>query len=225
MTLSRLPALVLVTILCFTTSVGASDNSCENPLLIASTKVPPLVYQSSKGLQGTVQKPLQTMLRERNLSYAIEFYPWARALKLANEGKVDALMPAMHSKQRAEFLDFSLEPIGKVDLAVFTHKDYLEYLPDSLSSTSRVATMRSLNYSEQQLNGASVVETSDFESALLLLNAKRVEFLLGVKAIVEQGLRDKNITDIVNHHVVGTRPVYLALAKNSDNYRNLQTCF
>jgi len=44
---------------------------------------------------------------------------WARALKSAQFGAIEAIYPTLYSKQRAEFLDFSLPAIGEVTLSLY----------------------------------------------------------------------------------------------------------
>ncbi len=201
---------------------------CPYRLSIATAAVSPLVYQRDGATQGIIFENVKALLDTQQVSYQISWYPWARALKLAEQGTVDALFPTLYSPGRSDYLDYSVQPIGQVSLVLYALVAHgVEAKP--LDAKSTVATMRSLEYSAEQLNGAQVVETSDFKSALTLLVGGRVDYLLGVQEIIEASMAQPRVQRSVKRievaKTIDSKPVYLALSRAAENYPNIKSCF
>lgn len=202
-----------------------STNKClERELLIASADIPPLLSNTNGKMSGNILEELELRLNKLNLNYEIRVYPWARALKLAEEGKVDALTPTLFSVHQQVFLDFTTNPVGSVNVSLFENKNYSSSNYQQLSNQNIIAVMRSMEFDRSLLNGARTVETNNFQTGIKLLEAQRVDLLLGVEEIINNNLSREKISDVVIYRRLEAHPVYLALAKNARNYSILKQC-
>jgi len=88
--------------------------------------------------QGYTAVVVREAFRDQGWNVQIEFYPWARALRLARSGEVDGLMPEYFNtsrkaefrysfpfpggplvfyKRRSDDIDFAIDPVARPDLA------------------------------------------------------------------------------------------------------------
>jgi len=78
-------------------------------LLLAATEYPPY-YSESLERGGPVAELTVTALRNAGYEVDVRFMPWARALRLGEQGKVDGLIGVWHSPERERSFFYS-EPV------------------------------------------------------------------------------------------------------------------
>ena len=94
-------------------SMGAQA-SCQQLFKIATAPVDPLVKRNGESVSGIMKQSAQSLITQHSLNADWMILNWARALYMAQNGVVDGLFPTLYSTTRAEYLDFSLHPIGHV---------------------------------------------------------------------------------------------------------------
>jgi ABC-type tungstate transport system permease subunit len=87
-------------LLIFTFQAIASDKE----VVIATTEFPPITSMELENYGYLTDIVIQAF-EEVGYKVKIELYPWARALKIAKEGKVDAAV-GWHTKQREQWFYF-----------------------------------------------------------------------------------------------------------------------
>lgn len=76
-------------------------------------------YQGNKN--GIVGYLLTKALSQHNITLNIEYYPWSRAITLANENKIDGLLTA--TPEESKDLIFSSSPLGNYQMCFYTRAD------------------------------------------------------------------------------------------------------
>lgn len=68
--------------------------------------LPPKVFTENGELKGTYVDIIREACKRMNMEAEFQFYPWARAMVLVKNGKVDAIFPPFKTAERSEFLYF-----------------------------------------------------------------------------------------------------------------------
>lgn len=201
-------------------------DKCEFNIEIASTTLRPLVYEEQGKVVGAVTNTVKTFLNEQNLQAEITLYSWARALATVKNGASEAIYPALESKDRTRYLDYSLPAIGEVTIALYTleNNNYSSEKEIIFNENTPVATLRELEINQLEFHGAPIFEVTKFEHAVEMLRRNRVTYIIGVKEILISYFEYNAISDIEEVLEISKRPIYLALAKNSSQYLHIKSC-
>lgn len=68
--------------------------------------LPPKVYTEKGELKGIYIDVIREVCKRMKVESEFQFYPWARAMVLVKNGKVDAIFPPFKTRERTEFLYF-----------------------------------------------------------------------------------------------------------------------
>ena len=210
-------------LLIFSFSVSAKSPVCPLNIEVTAPIVPPLVELNQGEISGDITKMVQKVLFEHVEISKLTTANWARVLKLAQNGAVDAIFPAMYSEERALYLDYSVLKLSDVSVTIYSHKT-ASFTNVKLTSQNTIAIPREVHYNKAMLNGATVFEVARFEHAVKMLEADRVDYVVGVSEVVDYLISQQQLTGIKAIKKLGTFPVYLALSKKSPNYKALKAC-
>ncbi len=194
---------------------------CNGLFKVATAPVAPLVERNGELVTGIMKQSAQTLISKNNLRVDWLILNWARALHMAEQGDVDAIFPALYSSDRSDFLDYDLPPIGHVRTSLYRHTEDSQPLPLSEAS---IATLRSFEYDPTELKHATVLELADFSQVVGMLEKRRVDYIFGVKEIIEFQIKQLGATHVTEHRAMGNRRVYLALAANSPKHQTMRSC-
>lgn len=167
-------------------------------LKIASLEFPPYVYTTNGKLDGFCPLLLNEISKRSGLKFNITLYPWSRALKLAEDGGVDGIFPAIITEDRQKFLTFPkvfvIEPIS------------LFVLSDSgISYNGKVSSV--INYSFGRVRGFKTIppletsfkngkikvsEAKKSLTAIKMLENKRFDILIENEYVVSHILKNMN---------------------------------
>lgn len=211
----RLSVFALVFLAC----CSHAKNICHYELSIATANVPPIVSTHLK-LSGEAVEGLTKQFRSK-VNYDISIYPWARALEKAKGGAVDAIFPVLKSVERSQFLSYVEPAIASVKISLYKRKGSK---PPSLEQHSEIATLRSFETSSLLLGNATISHANNFGQAIKMLANDRVDYIYGVKEIIDHYLNQQNEQRVEHVKVLEIRPVYLALAKTSGNFLHFKHC-
>lgn len=193
---------------------------CNIDMSVATASLPPLVvYKQDNPLEGKVIKNLDKLLNKDSID-KIKVYPWARALGMAKSGHVDGLFPVIKSSEREEYLHYLTPSIGSVILSLYEAHDSVT----SSEQSNKIAIMRSLQFDKTQLPNSKFYEVITFKQAIDMLKARRVQYIVGVKEIINAHLSESDSKTIKWKKDVATQPIYFTLTKNSPNFLQLKEC-
>lgn len=205
--------------------LGNAQQCPNQPLAIATADFPPFVRIQGERLSGTMMAETISLLERLDTNYEISIVHWARVIKSAESGQIEAVIPAMVSETRKAFLDYSLPPIGQASISLYQLKDNSSQLnPLALSPSDSVVYVRSVKTDLTQLNGAQTYPVKDYSQALKMLKLSRVDYVLAVKEVFDEMLLQAGDVDVVEVDVIETQNVYLALSKNHPNYQQRKAC-
>lgn len=197
----------------------------SEPLVIATADFPPFVRVNNEQLAGTMMSETIALLDRLNTDYDISIVHWARVIKSAEAGQVEAVIPAMISDERKAFLDYSLPPIGQASISLYQLKENADEINQSdILPSASIVYVRSVKTDFSKLNGAQTYPVKNYQQALKMLEVKRVDYVLAVKEVFDEILMQQEKLDIVEVKVVETQNVYLALSKNHPNYKQRKAC-
>jgi len=101
-----------------------TQSEASETVRIAACDFPPYEFEHPVGeLRGFDVEVVEEAFRREGITAVFEFYPWARALKMAKDGEVAALLSCTDTQKRREFLIMS-EPISSSTGVFLVRKDY-----------------------------------------------------------------------------------------------------
>jgi polar amino acid transport system substrate-binding protein len=103
----------------FFTSANAFD---EKITFAAPEDLPPKIYNENGELKGMYVDIIREICKRMNVKAEFKLYPWARAIIMAKSGEVDAILPPLKTKERAEFLYFPSESMSDTKNVIIGRK-------------------------------------------------------------------------------------------------------
>jgi len=204
----------------FLLSTGKVFSTCFDEAKLATLLVPPLVVENRGEISGRATVNIASQFKN-DFSYQIKVLPWARALMTAVQGEVDGIFPVLRSPVREEYLKYIEPEIGYVTVSLFK---LAGSRPESSNHKMSIATLRSFQFERSVFKGSKIIEVGTFKQATQMLEAGRVDYVLGVKEIIEHDFKQKQESLIEHYQIIEHRPIYLAIAKSSPNYEKLASC-
>ncbi|MGQ0587444.1 MAG: substrate-binding periplasmic protein [Gammaproteobacteria bacterium] len=139
----RLPLLALLL------AVGAAAQAADVPaksVQLATTEWPPYIGQSLPG-RGYVHMLTERAFAASGYRAEIRFYPWARALALARDGKVAGLLPEYFDAARTGEFAYS-RPFPGGPVGFYVRRDSQLSLPKSMATkpAEALATLKHLRF-------------------------------------------------------------------------------
>lgn len=96
--------------------------SAEKVIFASPERLPPKIFKENGVLRGTYIEVITAVCKRMNVEPVFVQYPWARAIAMVKNGKVDAIFPPFKTKEREAFLYFPEEPISHTRNAIFARK-------------------------------------------------------------------------------------------------------
>ncbi len=143
-----LPATVLAGALL----VASSMADAGGKLRCVSLEYPPLVFaDADKRAQGIAVDVVKLALEPAGWSVEVEILPWARSLKLIQEGQRDCIFTIFKTPEREKFLDFSQHPLLVQSINLYTQKTSRIRFDGDLSKLKghSFSTVFKVNYGEK----------------------------------------------------------------------------
>lgn len=164
----------------------------------------------------------------------ISFYPWARALKLAEQGELDGVFPEYYDKERNIKFAFS-EPFPGGPVGLYKRKDTVGSYLTSPQINQTEALKELQEYTFGVVRG--YINTAEFDAATFLtkeeadsdainlkkLYNRRIHFIVIDKNVAEH-LIERNFPTFHNElefmsPPLETRALHIAFSKNAHNYQ------
>ena len=194
------------------TAAGYRFNSESNKVLtLATLNWPPYIGEELCN-KGWVFQFAIALLTSKGYQVNIEFYPWARSVKLVEEGTVDILFPeyfiessapsdVISSAKRRELLELSNRFPGG-EIALLKRKDYSFELREDLSNLKGklIGVVRGYQNTPEfdammDAKLFKVIKAVDELQLMKLLAAKRVDFIIGDPKVFNYSVNYSNLSN------------------------------
>ena len=185
--------LFLVNLISF--NLQAGDKLIER-FTVAAPKSAPLVFKDETGKpQGFLVEYFELVQQQTDLTIDVSVMPWARALHEVKIGRVNALMPAIYTDERAQFLYYPKLPLFNSQRVLvkrvndpITFNDVKQIGKDKTIVKIRSMSMgRNLDFAEK-LNLITVVEVRDFDHAIQMLVSEHADIVICDKTIAHSSI-------------------------------------
>lgn len=110
-----------LTMLMLLVSTFSQAENLPSHIKLATTNWCPYACENSKEYPGIIHDYISKLLNQKGIEVSIQFYPWSRAIKMANRGKVDGLLTAVQAE--APGLIFTNVPTDTYQMCFFTRAD------------------------------------------------------------------------------------------------------
>jgi polar amino acid transport system substrate-binding protein len=166
-------------------SLFALHAGAGQTVTLATTDYPPY-YGSLLAQGGVIAEIAREALKRCGYTLAIEWYPWARALRLAQEGGVDGLLGVWRSAEREQWLAYSL-PLPANQVGFFRRADSpIAFKAMGELRSQRIGVVRGYvnpkAFVEARLNTEEAVDDT---ANLRKLGAGRVDLILIDKGVAQ----------------------------------------
>lgn len=187
-------------------TVTSADDKALIYISIASTEIPKLLYKDEQGkLQGSYIELLKKAEAFSHLRFKVHLMPWARALNEVKHNRIDAIMPALYSDERAGYLVYpqkNLFVFGN-DVLIKRSSDVFEF--ENISTIGKdkiIGKVRSTSFGKtfdqaEQSGVITVFEVVDFEQALDMLAKGRLDLVVIDNDIADAIILRLNVQDKV----------------------------
>lgn len=174
------------------------------PLRLVSYAYPPYVEQTQNGAQGLSVDIVKEAFARMQRPVLIEFYPFARGVKMISEGVADGLFTIKKTPERTASMLFPQRPLFSQDYVFFTLKNSGFHFDGHFSSIAdaRIGVVNATHYGDRFGDAVKSGEfkhldsASDYELTFRKLLGKRVDAvicsrLVGLAILKNMGAADK----------------------------------
>lgn len=203
----------LLSVGCLLLSLGAAANP---KIQISFPDFRPYSYIENGEQMGVCPQIAKQVFRH-DFDIQVNNYPWRRAQKLLEHGKLDALVCLLKNKSREQRFIFS-EPIFSINMVLITHKQ-------SKIKVSKVSDLKKYNgvtvrgdssrplYDPQKLH-----LLTDIKSVLRFIAFNRAEIGFLPERMYDshfEQLSDE-VKKMLKKNVISSKPVFIAFSKQGD---------
>lgn len=96
--------------------------AAEKVIFASADNYPPKIFKEHGEIKGSYVDIIREICKRMKVEPEFVTYPWARAVMMVKNGKVDALFPPFKTDEREEFLYFTSEPVSHTRNVVFAPK-------------------------------------------------------------------------------------------------------
>ncbi len=192
-------------------------------LELVTLQYPPYVYQDHDEVKGIAVTVLKEAFRRIQQPVSIKLYPWARSIKMIEEGSADAIFTAYKTAERETFADFSNEVLMPQVISLFVLKDAAIPFDGDITKLAgyRFGLVRKISYGSRidaAVSHGSLPQidyANSGEDNLTKLLGRRFDILVSNKYGAWDILRQKAWQDKVRelHPAVEEVPSYIAFSK------------
>ncbi|MBE7637141.1 transporter substrate-binding domain-containing protein [Sneathiella sp. P13V-1] len=206
----------------FIPGVLAADE--KEAVLFACNEFPPQKMENSAdGKKGIDVDILEAVFQDINIDFEIRYYPWKRALQLAQNGSVDGLCSCSYTKEREQYFHYT-EKMGDVGIGLFykTGKS-----PDNiLDNGNRIGVIRGYALSRDLVKkNVEKVDFNDDLLALRILNVNRIEGFYSYRDTGLYLLRKNPLIKDIKYKEYHSSDYFSCFSKETFNDRSLVNKF
>jgi polar amino acid transport system substrate-binding protein len=207
-------------------SVMLASPAQADPIRLVTGNYPPYEYEENGQSKGIVVEIVTEAFRRSNQTAQISVMPWARALRLAQEGFADGVFTAVKTPEREQTLLYSDETLIPLVVSLFVRKDALISYDGNLAKLSEYRFGVVNQFSNGLLFDSAVKEgmlknvevASNTDSNVKKLMAGRIDIMVNNRHGALFFLSKNNALDKVVelHPDIDHSPSYLAFTRKHD---------
>ncbi|MGS2720761.1 substrate-binding periplasmic protein [Paraglaciecola aestuariivivens] len=170
--------------LVFSVNLWASQKAIH--FTLATAQLPPYVFvDENQQVKGQLVDKLKQAQRQTGLKIDILVMPWGRALNEVKNNRIDAIMPALWSQERADFLVFPEQAFYALDPSVlikrkqdnFTYSNLTAIPKHKVIGKARLVMVDKTFDTLVKQGRLSVYQTTHLDEALLMLQQQKIDLV------------------------------------------------
>lgn len=178
----------------------------HNSITIAAPLSAPFVFKDEQGNnQGLLVELFALVEQQTGFKANIIIMPWARGMHEVKINKIDALMPAVYTDERAELFVFPKYPLVE-SRTVFLKRVQDDIVVDDIKQLGkkkiivkvRAMTMGKAFDDAEKTGLIKVIEVNDYEQAIQMLVTERVDLFASVNYTSHYLLKKLNLQDKID---------------------------
>jgi ABC-type amino acid transport substrate-binding protein len=207
-----------------------SSHAKPTTISVAAPEIFPFVYVNNEGnVVGLFVECLNNSTNE-NYTFKAMVLPWARALEEVKNNRIDAIMPAVYTKQRTEFLSYPNKPMIHFfsDILVKKKSDTFISFEDAKKQNKLIAKVRSKALrgdikARIESSGLTILNIKDTKTALKMISQNRIDYFVGDPQMIKHTARQANMNDEFSFIKLldETSPSFLAFSKQFAKNNNI----
>lgn len=209
---------VLIILLPF--SVAAKD---ATHFVFASAQFLGITTERNGKPHGLAIALLDKMSKEFDFTYEVQYLPWKRALQMAEKNKVDGVIGAYYSDERAGFLIYGNEPIYQDEFVLMSLKSSSFEWSGNLQQLhgKSFSLLRSASYGDwydEIKNELDIAVVSTSMQQFELLKVERVDLIVNNQRTSPVNIRKLNLENKIRFHkpALTVREGYFTASKQSN---------
>lgn len=191
---------------------------------LATAELPPYVFlDQEKNPQGIFIDWLKEVEQNTTLKINVYVLPWARALSEVENNRIDALMPALMSEQRKQFLVYPQQPFFSFSDSVlikrvddnFTFTELVDISSNKIIGKTRRVMIDNEFDSLVKMGYLKIFETSKLDEALMMLQQKKLDLVASDGDIATSTIKSLDLDNQFNLIPLHSNPPpsFIAFAK------------
>lgn len=185
-------------------------------LYIVTEDYPPYeMAEPVDGLQGLDYEVVTEVFETLGYTPKISFLPWKRALREAQLGRTLGILTCAYKKDREDFIVFS-DPISEFTNGFYTRKDFSGPKPETIEDVrnERVASISAYeSLSILQSLGLNPIEVQTTKNAILMLDAKRFDYLYVNGESTDFTIKQVGLADKFDFYPIKKKNFYFCFSK------------
>ncbi|HEY8026830.1 MAG TPA: transporter substrate-binding domain-containing protein [Burkholderiaceae bacterium] len=191
-------------------------SSRAETVTFATTEFPPYIIKQGDHLTGFEVEFVRAICKRLGVEPEFTILPWSRALEYTKSGKVDGLLTPVYSEDRAEFIYFTEQPLGRERISIMSlpgaaiKAKSLGDLKEEL-----VGTVLGYSYGKEfdDYRELRKVESYTNESLLKALNLGRYKVIVSDEYVINYVARQLGQADLEIVLNLKDNPKYLGFSK------------
>jgi len=216
-------ALLLISISSFLVGSSVKAETYNNTSFsIAAPMSQPFVFTDKTGNpQGFLVEFFDLVKSQVGIEVNISVLPWSRAMMEVKKGNIDALMPTIYTKERANSLVYPKESLVVFNTVLLKRKEDSYVLnnlekvdPKLIFAKIRAMSMGSIFDDAEKSGKINVIEVRDFDHAIQMLAKNRIDLVGCIDYIALSSLKRLNLLNDIDivRFTDKVEPAYLAFS-------------
>ncbi len=211
----------LIMALVMVVSLAFSSNAFCGDYLFVSLEFPPLEYiGDNKEPTGIAVDVVKTIINSLGHTVTVKIYPWARALKMTETGKADAIFTAYKNPERETFLDYSKSVIVHQTVYFYRKKGSSINYDGDLKKLRpyRIGVVSTISYGKKFDEAKSMLQldrVNKLEQNIKKLMIGRIDLTLSNAYVGDYELKKMSLQDQIEKipTQIQSIPSYIAFSK------------
>jgi polar amino acid transport system substrate-binding protein len=191
-------------------------------ITVAAPEIFPFVYLNEKQESVGLFVDCLNNSTHKSDSFNVIVLPWARALEEVKNNRIDALMPAVYTKQRTAFLSYPDTPMNEFFSDILVKKTTTPFttFADAKKQNKIIAKVRSKALRDDikariESPGLTILNIKDTKTALKMLLQNRIDYFVGDPQMIKYTAQQTNMLDKFSFVELSdkTSPSFLAFSK------------